>query len=106
MAKSKEPCDEAVDEIRNLLEREYVAAHPDAQVTVRRYNPWSIRIRIIDPELKGSQLTVRDGEVWEILEKLSEDTFQQVSLLFLLTPKEAKSSWVNREFEDPTPSPL
>jgi hypothetical protein len=106
MARSKKHRDEAVVQIRDLLEREYVAKHPRTQVTVRRYSQWSIRIRIIDPDLKGSLLSVRDGEVWEILENLPEDTLQQISLLFMLTPKEAKTSLVNLEFEDPTPSRL
>jgi hypothetical protein len=99
--------DQAVIEIEEVLRRHYLPDHPGARIDVYRYNSASIRIRIIDAVYKGMDLTERDAEVWDVLQRhLSEDTFSQISLLLLLAPSEAKSSLMNLEFENPTPSRL
>jgi hypothetical protein len=86
------------------LEREYLPEHPEAKIDVYRYNSASIRIRIIDPFFGPHRITISDNFTWPCLEKLSEDTLSQLGLLLLLTPEETKTSLVNVEFEDPTPS--
>jgi hypothetical protein len=88
------------------LLRDYVASHPRAQVSVKRYNSVSVRVRIIDPDYKGMSRVDRDEAVWEVLDTLPEDTREEISLLILLTPDEAKTSMMNVEFENPTPSHL
>ncbi len=96
--------DEALQQLLEAL-REYEAAHPKSKVVAYRENEVSVRIRIIDPDFKGKNLVERDDEVWRIIERLPEETLRDVTLLLLLTPGEARTSFVNREFEKPTPYP-
>lgn len=97
--------DEQVEQILAALSR-YQDAHPNAQMDVRRRNPVSIRIRIIDPDFQGMDRVDREPELWRILEQLPEEIFANVTMLLLLTPEEAKQSFANYEFENPIPSPL
>jgi hypothetical protein len=107
MAKRKKTkIDVDVDLILNTLRQGYLPGHPQAQIDGYRYNPWSIRVRIIDPDVKGTNITARDREAWAILEPLPDDVIGQISLLMLLAPEETKTSMKNLEFEDPTPSRL
>ncbi len=96
--------DKYVRQIREKLVSDYVARHPRARVAVKRYNSVSVRIRIIDPDFAKKSRMERDDAVWEVLETLPEDTIAEISLLVLLTPDEAKTSMMNLEFENPTPS--
>lgn len=89
--------------IGELLERDYLAAHPRARIAVKRFSPESLRIRIIDPAFDGILLTERDAEVWSILEQLSDDCFRQIGMLVLVSPKETSTSWANQEFEAGSP---
>ena len=41
-----------------------------------------------------------------MLAKLPDDVVAEISLLLLLTPKEARKSMANVEFDDPIPSEL
>lgn len=91
--------------IRDALS-EHKKAHPAAKIDVQRRNSVSIRIRITDPDFKGSDLVERDNQLWKILEKLPEDVLSQISLMLLLTPKEAKNSLANLEFDRPVRSSL
>ena len=85
---------------------EYENAHPNAQIAVRRQNSVSIRIRIIDSDFQGVDWVDREPEVWQILSKLPDEVFVNITMLLLLTPKEAADSLANQEFENPIPSPL
>lgn len=91
--------DAPLQQIRALLQCDYLAAHPQAKIAVKRFTPDAIRIRIIDPTFQGVLLTERDAEVWKILEQLSDDHFSQIGMLVLVSPKEIDASWANQEFE-------
>jgi stress-induced morphogen len=91
--------------IRDALS-EHKKAHPGAKTDIQRRNSVSIRIRITDPDFEGLDLVERDNQVWKILEKLPEDVLSQISLLLLLTPKEAKKSLADLEFDRPVRSSL
>ena len=71
-----------------------------------RQNSVSVRIRIIDADFKGKGRAQREEEVWAALEQLPEDVAAEISLLLLLTPEEAKSSFASFEFDAPIPSKL
>jgi stress-induced morphogen len=86
--------------------RQYEQAHPHAEIVVRRQNPVSIRIRIIDPDFKRQDKIEREKEVWRILDTLSDELPADISMLLLLTPEEAPNSFANMEFEHPIPSLL
>jgi hypothetical protein len=95
-----------VRRIHDILTEQYASAHRRARIDVKRYNSVSVRIRIIDPDFSRQTRADRDDAIWQILEKLPEETLTEVTLLLLFTPEEAKKSIMNVEFEDPTPSPF
>lgn len=84
--------------------REYAASHPAADIRVQRQNSVSIRIRIIDLDFEGTDLVDRDTHLWNILDHLPERVRSQITMLLLLTPKEARTSFANMEFEHPVTS--
>ena len=94
--------------VRHILDalRDYESAHPHAQIEAYRQNPVSIRIRIIDPDLRGMDRVDRDSLLWKTLEKLPEEVQADITLLLLLTPEETAASIANLEFDHPVPSVL
>ena len=98
--------DRYVRQILETLRREYGAAHSKAKIEAYRYNPASIRIRIIDPDFKGMDRVQRDDLVSAILDTLPEDVRAEITVLLLLTPQERKTSPMSQEFENPAPALL
>ena len=75
-----------------LLEHfpEYPRGYPPAAY---RYNPASIRVRVVCQRFKGMNRTERADLVYPVLEKnLSEDTWWDIGLVLLLTPEEIEES--------------
>jgi hypothetical protein len=108
MAQSKKarPAGPAVRAILKALETHYRSAHPEAVIDSYRQNSASIRIRILDPAFRAMDRVSRDDRIWEILGKLPEDIQSQITVVLLLTPEEAKTSFANMDFENPIPSRL
>jgi stress-induced morphogen len=84
--------------------KQYAEGHPKAEIEVYRHNNVSVRIRIIDPTFKGMSRAQREVDLWAILNELPEEVVQDISLLILLTPVEAKKSFASMEFDDPIPA--
>ena len=103
--KSTRVRDTEVKQIMCVL-AEYARAHPNSQIEAQRQNSVSIRIRVIDPDFVGKDRIDREPEIWRHLEKLPEEVFSTITMVLLLTPKEAKTSLASREFDDPIPSRL
>jgi hypothetical protein len=101
------PMDEEAEvrAIKHAL-KSYELCHPNAQVTSYRQNSGSIRVRIIDPDFRKLDKALRHDQVWGILDPLPEDILSQITVLLLLTPEEAKTSFANMDFENPIPSRL
>jgi hypothetical protein len=97
--------DPVIDEIIEAL-KNYEADHPGSQIDLYRQDPVSVRVRIIDSDLAGSNKIDRNKLVWGYLHRLSEEAQSDVSTLILLTPEETKMSFANFEFNDPVPSIL
>jgi hypothetical protein len=95
--------DSKLREIANALAR-YEASRPDAEVALYRQNSASIRIRVIDDAFDGLGIGERGKHVWPYLRSLSEDIRSEISVLLLLTPEEAPSSFGNADFACPVPS--
>ncbi len=96
--------DSYVRHLREELTKAYGAKHPRAQIDVKRSNSACVRVRVIDPRFARKDQTDRGKAVWEAIHTLPEEWWDQINLLILLTPKEAKTSLVNRfEFEEFTP---
>lgn len=84
-----------------------------ARVDSYRYNPASIRIRVIDSRFEGLSLEKRDAMVEPFLEQLPERIQADIVNLFTFapselqqTPKTLREFLLNTEFEDPSPSML
>jgi len=76
----------------------------DINKVVYEYLPRSVRLRIIDEAFAGKSYAERELIVEEVLDALPEDVASSVSLMLLLTPREAKRPGVGMEleFDDPT----
>ena len=90
--------------VEKVLRKEFPAT--DAY----RYNPASIRVRIIDPRFEGKATEQRDALVEPILAQLPEEIQGDIMNLITLSPSEAADSFgkilANMEFEEPTKSML
>ena len=102
---NNEQVDAQVQQVEGIL-AEFGKSFPNARIKVRRQNSVSIRVRIIDPDYEGIDRVDREPPVWKLLKTLPEDIFTNITMLLLLTPKEAESSLANLEFNDPIPSRL
>lgn len=92
-------------EIEQALQA-YKQNHPNACIKVQRQNNVSLRIRVIDPDFEGTDRVDREPEVWQALEALPDEIFQNITMLLLLAPSETGQSLANMEFENPVPSRL
>jgi stress-induced morphogen len=84
--------------VEKVLQREYPSTE------AYRYNPASIRVRIIDERFRGLSRIERDDLVSPLLSELPEEIQVDITILLLLTPEEIKTSAMNVEFEHPSPS--
>jgi stress-induced morphogen len=96
--------DEYVERMKAALDA-YEVAHRDAVASLYRQNSGSIRIRVVADHFGPMSRGARHDEVWDFLAgQLSEDDMEEISVLLLLSPKEQAKSFMNTEFDDPTPS--
>ena len=84
----------------------YAEANPHVEIQLYRHTPYSVRIRVIDPNFRGKTKSMRHREVWPTLYELPEDILNELSVLILVTPEEKDSSMSSREFDDPIPSTM
>jgi stress-induced morphogen len=75
-------------------------------VEAYRYNPASIRVRVIDERFKGKSNPERDDLVSPLLDELPQDVQDDITILLLLTEEEREYRPMNLEFEYPAPSML
>jgi hypothetical protein len=85
--------------ILSALEEGYRPSHPGARFDVDRVDRWTTRIRVVDPDVASLEIEDRDGPVWDALDRLPEDSFQRIGLVFVLAPEELEDSPTNRMFE-------
>ncbi len=103
-AKKRKRVDSYVRRLREELTKAYGAEHPCAQIDVKREYPMTVRVRILDPGFARKDQVDRDNDVWPVIQTLPFEWWDQISLVILLTPKEAKTSLMNRfEFDEFTP---
>ncbi len=83
------------------------------KVDADRYNPASIRVRVIDSRFAGLSPEKRDAMVEPHLEQLPERTQADIMSLYTFapsdleqTPKTLREFLMNAEFDDPSPSIL
>jgi hypothetical protein len=96
--------DAYVRRLREELTKAYGAKHPRAQIDVIRSYPALVRVRVLDPGFARKDQVDRDNDVWPVIQSLPFEWWDQISLVILLTPREAKTSLMNRcEFDEFTP---
>ena len=79
----------------------YAKEHSLARIEIYRRNDAIVCVRIIDPGFRGTGLAEREVPIWKLLEPLPEDVLNQLYLLILVTPQEAKKSMASYEFDHP-----
>lgn len=95
--------DKATRQIYSLVKKRFPDVPEALDKVVYRYNPASIRLRIIDPAFEGKSYGEREAFVEGLLEQLPPNVRRDITLLLLLTPKEAQNpDLMNLEFDDPT----
>ena len=99
MVKILRQTDGDVDQAATALS-EFEKSHEYAECVVYRYNPASIRVKIVDSVFNGRSKGERHDYAMRFLRKLPEDVLAQVSILLCLEPGE--SSLLDLEFHDPT----
>ncbi len=103
MVKILQEPDEAVEQVATVLEA-YEKAHDGAACLVYRYNPASIRVKIVDGTFHGRSKGERHDYARGFLSRLPEDVLSQIAVLLCLEPGE--SALLDLEFHDPTRSYL
>jgi hypothetical protein len=104
-ASSGQPHDPQLKHVFGSLAK-YGAKHPSARTEAYRHNSASIRVRIIDPDFQGHDRVERETNIWRLLEDLPEVVQTEITLLVLLTPDEAETSFASFEFDNPSRSRL
>src|SRR5258706_16020403 len=93
--------------IAELLEKHFPDHPADYPADAYRYNSASIRVRVVSERFEGKNRAERGKLVYPWLKReLPTDTWQDITLILLLTPDEVENSLMNREFDHPTPSRL
>ena len=77
---------------------------PPGSITAYRYNPASVRVRVIDKRFSGMSIPRREETVLPLLRELPEEVQADLTVLLLLGPDEISASLMNREFDDPSRS--
>ena len=95
--------DAAVEQVAEALSA-YEKANQGSQCFVYRYNPASIRVKIVDATFYGRSKGERHDYARRFLNHLPEDVLSQISVLLCLEPGE--SSILDLEFHDPARSYL
>jgi len=83
------------------------------RVDAYRYNPASIRVRVVDARFENLPPDQRDALVEPVLDELPERTQADIMMLLTFAPSEllengklSRAKMLNAEFEEPTPSML
>ena|SRR5437867_3664366 len=93
-------------QIEKLLQAHFPDHPPEYPPVAYRYNPASVRVRVVSDRFKGKSRSEREEMVLPLIHQLPENTQADIMILLLLTPEELDRSLMNMEFENPSPSVL
>jgi stress-induced morphogen len=106
ITRNAKQADKLLLDIKAALDQ-YEHDFPGSEASLYRQNSGSIRVRVVDDRFGGMSEANRDDAVVSYLaQRLPEDTLQEISILVLLPRRDLASSFMNLEFNDPTPSRL
>lgn len=95
--------DETIDRLVEAFEK-YQHDHPRAEIDLYRLSRFSVRVRLVDPDFAGQNLSERSRIAWGYLDEVPDDDVGDISQFLMLTPEEKEKSYGSMEFEDPIPS--
>lgn len=102
-ARNKKIQDETTAQIFAALKTAFPDLPDDPNQVVYRYNPVSVRVRVISPRFTGKSMAEREEMVNEALDSVPGEITEDITLQLMLTPREAKRpDGMFREFDDPT----
>lgn len=96
--------DQTTAQIFAALKKEFPDLPDDPSQVVYRYNPVSVRVRVISSRFVGKTSAERGAMVAAAYEPLPPDATDDITMELTLTPREAKQSYqrLSQEFDDPT----
>jgi stress-induced morphogen len=89
------------------LKKAFPGLSKNPEDVVYRYNPVAVRVRVISEKFEGKGSAQREAMVNKALRGLPDEVTEDITMLFTLTPEEAKKpTLLQLEFDDPTDSYL
>jgi hypothetical protein len=82
----------------------YEKDHPKSKIDLYRHSPYTIHVRILDPDFQGKHYAQRNDDVWKYLDPLDEEITAEIGQLLCITPAEQATSGGNLGFENPHPA--
>lgn len=99
--------DGATHRIYTELKRAFPDLPDEPAQVIYRYNPVSIRVRVVSPRFAGKGTAERERIVTRSLKHVPKETLADITLLLMLAPDEVSElDLMNREFDDPSDSYL
>lgn len=106
MAEAKKKKTNETEVIEDFLRKELHVYSQDYPPKAYRYNPASIRVRVVSELFRGKSRGEREDMVLPLIRKLPKRIQEDITVLLLVPPEELKESLMNLEFEHPSPSVL
>ena len=94
------------EKVEEYLKEHFQDFHPDFPPLAYRYNPASIRVRVVSDLFRDKSRGEREDMVLPLIRKLPKRIREDITILLLLPPEELTESMMNLEFEHPSPSAL
>lgn len=94
--------DDSTLQIYSALKSAFPNLSAQQEQVVYRYNPVSIRVRVVSPRFTGKSLAEREEMVLEVLDSVPSEMAEDITYLLMLSPREARRpDLMSREFDDP-----
>lgn len=99
--------DKTTGAVYAALKKAFPELPDQPEAVVYRYNPVAVRVRVVSPRFGGKSTAEREAVVNDVLASLPSVTTDDITMLLLLTPAEAKRpNLLHLEFDDPRNSYL
>jgi len=105
---AKKGQDESTQQVYDALKASFPLIPSEPQQVVYRYNPVSIRVRVIDDSFEGQSVSTRLSRVRRSIRSLPQMIQDDITMTLVLTSEEAEdpTALLSFEFDDPTGSRL
>lgn len=96
--------DRVTDRVERVIRETYGAKHPRADVRAYRHCDRAIRVRVLDPDFKGTDIVDRWLALEPIVEGLPDAVRRRITMVLTLTPEEGRESELSAEFDAVRPA--